>query len=564
MARARHETEAPFREAEIARKVALLESRTAQDVALMEANGKLRQAGLKAKGDKAAARGKVDADRMKSSGSGLGADKGGSKAGGGSGSSRGGGGGSSRNGSGGPDRHGSRRGGTNSGGGGGRSGPKSPRDGGGPKDRTKGPERSSGSRSGGSTHNGATGGGKGSQSGSGGSGRSRASDGGGRVPDPHRPGDRPWRDRDGRSKKPLAGVGPWKDLPENKNSGAGKSSGPKADTAKNKSGRLPAGTVIDPHKPGERPWKTRPTTDTTNDTTSKDKTGGQEKPDRSKGTAGKTKDTPEEAPESASDGPTGSPTSDEPDGTGTAAPGSSDGSETDEPGARNGRSGEAKGGGSRDRWRKRHERRGERPEEPTGPVPADSVGITVERVDREAADTPGGGPTGDPRPVTTGARGLPPAPEPTFPRPGTTRDTKTKEDSVSNTVTTVSGRHRTDITFDEYLMEMANIALQAASHQERAEALTEALGRVATALRDMAASLADDHNVDLRVTDQITDLADAAGRMKTQATRCAEECGIALEAAKLAAAMVARVYGQDMDAKDDAGLKATSAAAHHD
>lgn len=52
--------------------------------------------------------------------------------------------------------------------------------------------------------------------------------------------------------------------------------------------------------------------------------------------------------------------------------------------------------------------------------------------------------------------------------------------------------------------------------------------------------------------------------MKQQAERCAEQCGIAKEAARLAAAEVARVYGQDMDAKEDAGLKFASAGAHHD
>ncbi|WP_405987735.1 hypothetical protein [Streptomyces sp. NBC_00872] len=49
-----------------------------------------------------------------------------------------------------------------------------------------------------------------------------------------------------------------------------------------------------------------------------------------------------------------------------------------------------------------------------------------------------------------------------------------------------------------------------------------------------------------------------------QARRCAEKCGLARESAKLAAEMVARVYGEDMAAKEDAGLKFASAAAHHD
>ena len=71
VARDRHAGEAPFREAEIARKAALLEARTAQETAMMEQNAKFHAAQMKAKSDKAAARGKADASR--SSGSGLGA-----------------------------------------------------------------------------------------------------------------------------------------------------------------------------------------------------------------------------------------------------------------------------------------------------------------------------------------------------------------------------------------------------------------------------------------------------------------------------------------------------------
>ncbi|MGP3636148.1 ATP/GTP-binding protein, partial [Streptomyces sp. 24-1644] len=173
--------------------------------------------------------------------------------------------------------------------------------------------------------------------------------------------------------------------------------------------------------------------------------------------------------------------------------------------------------------------------------------------------------------LTTGVRGLPPAPEQHTARPGTSRPTATEGSSVSSSqVSRPSGggglgaQHRTDITFDDYLVEMANIAIQAASDQERAEALAEALDKVADALRDMATDLVGDHNVTTEVTELISDLADSAARMKQQAERCATECGLALEAAKLAAAMVARVYGEDMAAKEDAGLNYVSAAAHHD
>ncbi|MFD3641492.1 ATP/GTP-binding protein [Streptomyces griseus] len=176
--------------------------------------------------------------------------------------------------------------------------------------------------------------------------------------------------------------------------------------------------------------------------------------------------------------------------------------------------------------------------------------------------------------LTTGAPGLPPAPEKHTQRPGTSRsaDTSTKGDSVSSGhVSKPSGgsgslaaQHRTDITFGGFLMEMAATALKASSDQERAEALAEALGKVADALREMAGDLVGDHNITTEVTDLIADLADSAGRMKEQARRCAEQCGLAREAVALVATQVARVYGQDMAAKRDAGLKHTSAAAHHD
>ncbi|WP_019711991.1 hypothetical protein [Streptomyces xinghaiensis] len=188
-------------------------------------------------------------------------------------------------------------------------------------------------------------------------------------------------------------------------------------------------------------------------------------------------------------------------------------------------------------------------------------------------ERPGRRATASPPPVTAGAGGLPPAPEPHTQRPGTTRPIG-KENSVSDAqgaqVAAASRQgslptqHRADITFDEYLMAMANSALLAAAHQEQAEALAHTLGKVADVLRDMAADLVGDHNIETQVTELITDLADAAGRMKLQATRCAQDCDTAKEAARLAAAEVARVYGQDMAAKEEAGLTHASAAAHHD
>lgn len=125
-------------------------------------------------------------------------------------------------------------------------------------------------------------------------------------------------------------------------------------------------------------------------------------------------------------------------------------------------------------------------------------------------------------------------------------------------------KHRTDITFSEYLMEIVNIAIAAALDKDRAQELADALGRVADALRDMAADLVGDHNIATAVVNQITDLADAAMRMKQLAERCATQCELASEAAQVAAMAVGRTYSEDMQAMDAAGLAQASAAAHHD
>jgi hypothetical protein len=125
-------------------------------------------------------------------------------------------------------------------------------------------------------------------------------------------------------------------------------------------------------------------------------------------------------------------------------------------------------------------------------------------------------------------------------------------------------QHRTDITFGEYLMEVVNVAVASGLDKERAQALAEALGKVADALRDMATDLIGDHNIDTAVVNQISDLADSADRMRQLAERCATECETASEAARLAAMSVGRVYSEDIQAMDDAGLAHASAAAHHD
>lgn len=317
-----------------------------------------------------------------------------------------------------------------------------------------------------------------------------------------------------------------------------------------------------------------------------------DKDSKAKGTDGETakdgktaKDDPDEASSAAKDGKA----RDAPGTDSTAGDGASDDARkryrtrrsggTDRAGRR-GSTDDAGDTGRTGRGRTGHAGRRGRPAD--SPFGAEDSAPTVEWPDRPArpprTDSRGGDDIVDadivpdePAAATTGVRGLPPAPERHTVRPGTSRATSTEGSSVSSSEVSrpsrhsgLAAQHRTDITFDEYLVEMANIAIKAASHQERAEAIAEALGKVADALRDMAADLVDDHNIDTRVTNQITDLADAAGRMKIQAQRCAEQCGIAKEAARLAAVMVARVYGEDMAAKEDADLKHTSAAVHHD
>lgn len=111
---------------------------------------------------------------------------------------------------------------------------------------------------------------------------------------------------------------------------------------------------------------------------------------------------------------------------------------------------------------------------------------------------------------------------------------------------------------------MTNIALTALGDKETAEDMIGRLLATAKALQEIADDLADDHNVDKQIISQISELSEALNTMTAQAGRCAQECADAAEAAVQAAAGVARVYGQDMDAKRDAGLAHASAAAHHD
>ncbi|MEV7657931.1 ATP/GTP-binding protein [Streptomyces anulatus] len=649
-ARARHEGEAAFREAEVARKAELLKSRTAAEVAMMEQNAKLRQAMLKAQADKAGARGRGDAAR--SSSSGLGGDKGGrSKAGGGGGSRSGGG---SSGGSGRGAGGGGRGPGTNGSGGTGRV------SGGGssPKGSGKGSDRSSGGRGGSSKGNDSSGGSRSRQNGSGGSGKSGSGKGGssgsggkngpggsgsgkgnsggsgkggskgdgGTQNAPVSPRAERARGRQERAAARQAArhqrrsadqaakiADRSKDRDQDRVAGQAareerrrvKAERQAARRAKREAkreaagidgGRTTLGAAVT--QEAQRRWEKRRAAENDTaeqDTAEKESTSGKDSEATDKK---KTKNGPDPAADGPKDGP--------PTGQGTD---SSDQARTDSS------KGEDEGGWGW--WKKKPEPESAAPdgEEPRsapggnaqpgdGDPYEDLFGQedpqhTADRPDRPGTGPEAGhrsdaaGPRRDPdddvvdavivddpsdpfgadrlhRPgLTTGTPGLPPAPEPHTQRPGTT-NTPAQEDLVASHLAkpgsgqAMAARHRTDITFDEYLMEIANIAVTAALDAEGAQELAVSLGTVADFLRDIAADLVGDHNVAPEVVDQITDLADSAMRMKATAERCATECETASAAATTAAMSVSSVYSQDIQAMDDAGLAHASAAAHHD
>ncbi|SEF19003.1 ATP/GTP-binding protein [Streptomyces sp. Ag109_O5-10] len=618
IARERHDGEAAFREAEIARKVALLEARTSRETSLAEAHNKLRAAHLKAQ-----------ASRTGGSGSGLGADKGrggASGRGGGSGSGRGssgssGAGGGKPGGGRGPGGGGAGRGSARSPSGG--SGGKGPGSGKGTGGRGPGNSGSGGRGSGGRADGGRKNSGNGSGSGgsnrSGGRGPGGGGPGGGRgsgrdpAVSPRAERARGQQDRRAarqaardqrRADRQAAGLadrtkdrdqerdlrrGAQERTQRRKEKAARRAEKERrreretkdAARSADREGRTTFGEAV--AEEAQRRWDKRRA-----DADGKPQDGADKPQDKDAGeTPPKAQDKPSGGP---SDGPAGGAGDPGPDAAGKAQNGPSDGSGDgphEERGKRSWRDffgkpapGEDDGGteggtGSpfgRDRTPPTAEWPGRPPRTGTRPPGEDDV------VDAVIVDDPG-----DPFGTWRARRaGLPRAPrkrrEPSIPqqeikRPGTSRPVSSEGStaSVSSTeVTRPSGQgglaaqHRTDITFDEFLVRMTNIALQAAADQERAETLMEALDKVADALREMAADLIGDHNIDTAVTSLIADLADAAGRMKRQTEVCAAECGMALEAAKIAAQIVGRVYGQDMAAKEEAGLTYASAAAHHD
>ncbi len=638
MARDRHASEAPFREAEIARKAALLEARTAQETAMMEQNAKLHTAQMKAKADKAAARGKADAAR--SSSSGMGADKGGrSKAGGGGGSRGGGGssGGSGRGGTGGGRGSGTNGSGTGRGSGGGNS----------PKGTGKGSDRSAGGRGGASKGNESSGGPKGRQNGSGGSGKSGAGKGssggsgrngsgssgsgkggskgdGGRTQNSPASSPRAERAR-GRQERAAARQAARqqrrsanqaanladrsKDRDQDRANRQAEREQRRAAKAERKAARKAkreAAKAADDRttlgeavaEEAQRRWDKRRAAE-------KDKAAKDDKAKESssdKDSEATTKKMPKDGPESAPDGSKDDSATKEPDDGKKSGEKPSDGSGDKDAKDDTGTDGGPKPDDIKDppgtddsdddrsfkeKLKDFFTKTGEdttppEPEEPSTLRPED-LGVTVDRPDgptkstkTEAAeeDIPDAVIVDDPSDpfgaTVTNTASLPRAPEPHTQRPGTTRPTA-QEDPVASEVSRptsgqagMAAKHRTDITFGEYLMEIVNIAIAAALDKDRAQDLAIALGKVADALRDMAADLVGDHNIATEVVDQITDLADAADRMKQLAERCATECEIASEAARIAAMSVGRVYGEDIQAMDDAGLAHASAAAHHD
>ncbi|WP_308013516.1 ATP/GTP-binding protein [Streptomyces beigongshangae] len=620
VARDRHAGEAPFREAEIARKAALLEARTAQETAMMEQNAKLHTAQMKAKSDKAAARGKADAAR--SSGSGLGADKGGRSKAGGGGGSRGGGGSSGGSGRG-KSPKGAGKGSDRSAGGG--KGPN--QSSGGPKGRQNG---SGGSGSGKAGTGKGSSGGSGGKNGSGstGTGKGGSKGDGGKSKDSPAASPRAERAR-GRQERAAArqaarqqrrGANQAANLAdrskdrdqdraavqaareERRRAKAERKAAARAkrEAAKAADDRTTLGAAVG--QEAQRRWDKRRAAE--KDKAAKD---GKARDDAKDATGDKdsetTKKMTRDDPEKPSDGPKDDSATKEPedgkksgekpsdastdtdakDGTGTDTDPKAD-DVKDPPDADDSDDERSFREWFKDFFTKAGEDNAPpEPEESSRLRPEDLGDVTVERP---------GGPTRSPQPEPTeddipdavivddpsdpfGAHvsspaSLPRAPEPHTQRPGTSRPTA-QEDPVASEVNKpasgqarMAAKHRTDITFGEYLMEIVNIAIAAALDKDRAQDLAVALGKVADALRDMAADLVGDHNIATEVVNQITDLADAAERMKQLAERCATECEIASEAARLAAMSVGRVYGQDVQAMDDAGLANASSAAHHD
>ncbi|MBY6307717.1 hypothetical protein [Streptomyces clavuligerus] len=128
----------------------------------------------------------------------------------------------------------------------------------------------------------------------------------------------------------------------------------------------------------------------------------------------------------------------------------------------------------------------------------------------------------------------------------------------------LDARHRTDITLGQYLMDMTNVALRAQHCADAAEKAEHRLGVIADAIGKLAPVFERGHALDRRLIEQF----EQTGQRIEQAQRCARQasvdCQAAAEGARLAAMAVGRVYGEDQDAKEEAGLDHASAAVHHE
>ena len=544
---ARHQAQAPLREAEIAAKVGQIQARTAQEAALAEQNGKLSQALLAAKGARAAAKGKADADRIaaqskaagagpvKAAGpvksSGVGADKGG--------------------------HHKPRR-----------------------DDQAKAREKAAAVKAN--------------------EDKRRAQDKASRDADKARA--REQRKADKAAGQKERGGGQWAKALDDRR--ARKAADRKADRKSNDKAvdhlrKEEADQAAHLRREKERDADHRRKEDAKDaDLKREKKRRGLDKdgPDAEKDDAekrapdaekdaldGDSEKDPgkesapdaEKGPDGASDTPDGKPEGDESDASPEGAEGPSDGPESAE-GAEDAKTaGEQEDGEEfwRDlfddfarRFRKKDAEdtdAGPDAETPPGPIRAEDAGITVERADRPDPT----GEAGEPAAIAPGPLGLPAASEPRTERPGTSRPVQ--EEQVSSPSSRGGGqprmaaRHQASITVYQYADNMARIDDQAGQDRDVADKLNEALAKIGRELRVWAADLVLDDNIDTETTDKIISLADDSAEMAVATERFAQGCWKAAEYAFTAREWVEQVYGEDIEAMKAGGLKQASAAGHH-
>lgn len=179
-----------------------------------------------------------------------------------------------------------------------------------------------------------------------------------------------------------------------------------------------------------------------------------------------------------------------------------------------------------------------------------------------------------PAAVTTGQRGLPPAPEPHTKRPGTQRPGKPRRTTTPKghmkTVETrsssgLAARHRTELTLDAYLLTMVRIAMGVLESADEAELVATTMQKAADVIVEAQQDLQNSHNVtDAKVQALLDNTAQAAKEMAAEAQRMAIRCRRASDGSQMAARVVNADYRRDQVAKHDAGLKHVSSATHHE